>query len=106
MMAANIFQQKLLTPCFAVLRLLMDSDISDMQTTSIVLPEPLLAQLREIAKAEGRSVSSQVRIFLADAVTRKNTEDADRPDPDPDGRAAYASGRSIHHAAPAGKEGQ
>ncbi len=42
--------------------------------TSFQLPTDLLAQIREIARLEGRSVSSQIRIFLGDAVTRKNTE--------------------------------
>lgn len=37
------------------------------------LPEPLIEQLRMIAKAEGRSLSSQVRIFLSRAVTQQNT---------------------------------
>ena len=42
--------------------------------TSVTLPETLLAEIREIAKTEGRSVSSQVRLFLGEAVTRQNTE--------------------------------
>lgn len=44
-----------------------------MKTTTIQLPRTVLKNLQEIAMAEGRSVASQVRIFLADAVTRKNT---------------------------------
>jgi hypothetical protein len=44
-----------------------------MKSTSIQLPIPLLETLQSIAKAEGRSLASQIRIFLADAVTRKNT---------------------------------
>jgi predicted transcriptional regulator len=46
---------------------------SPMKTTTVQLPKKLLKELQEIARAEGRSVASQVRIFLADAVTRKNT---------------------------------
>lgn len=45
-----------------------------MQNTSLQLPKKMITDLKKIAKAEGRSVSSQVRIFLADAVTRLNTE--------------------------------
>lgn len=48
-----------------------------MKTTTVQLPKPLLKTLQKIALAEGRSVASQVRIFLAEAVTRKNTEDAE-----------------------------
>jgi metal-responsive CopG/Arc/MetJ family transcriptional regulator len=44
-----------------------------MKTTTVQLPKKLLKELQEIAKAEGRSLASQVRIFLADSVTRKNT---------------------------------
>lgn len=47
---------------------------SAMKTTTIQLPEELLKELQEIARLEGRSVASQVRLFLAEAVTRKNTE--------------------------------
>jgi metal-responsive CopG/Arc/MetJ family transcriptional regulator len=46
---------------------------STMKTTTVQLPKKLLKELQEIAKAEGRSLASQVRIFLADSVTRKNT---------------------------------
>lgn len=46
---------------------------SDMVGTSIQLPPALLAELRTIARTEGRSLAAQVRIFLGDAVTRKNT---------------------------------
>ena len=64
----------------------MSSEEEQMQTTSVVLPKPLLSELRVIAKAEGRSFASQVRIFLADAVTRKNTaectEDANQLQPE------------------------
>jgi hypothetical protein len=44
-------------------------------TTSVVLPKSLHAKVRKIARAEGRSFASQVRIFLMEAVTRKNTEE-------------------------------
>lgn len=44
-----------------------------MQTTTVQLPEGVLKDLRKIAKSEGRSLASQVRIFLAEAVTRRNT---------------------------------
>lgn len=44
-----------------------------MKTTTVQLSESLLEQLKKIATAEGRSLASQVRIFLADSVTRKNT---------------------------------
>ncbi|MBC8008865.1 MAG: hypothetical protein H7067_02055 [Burkholderiales bacterium] len=43
------------------------------------IPEPLLNDLRQIAKAEGRSLSSQVRLFLAESVTRKNTARPEHP---------------------------
>lgn len=46
---------------------------AEMIGTSVQLPSPLLADLRKIAQAEGRSLSAQVRIFLASAVTRTNT---------------------------------
>lgn len=48
-----------------------------MKTTSVQLPKKLLKDLKEIAKAEGRSVASQVRIFLDEAVTRNNTENTE-----------------------------
>jgi len=41
---------------------------------SFTLPVSLYNDLKSIAKREGRSVSAQVRIFLANSVTRKNTE--------------------------------
>ena len=41
--------------------------------TSVSLPIDLAQTLKEIARTEGRSVSAQVRIFLADAVTRSTT---------------------------------
>lgn len=44
-----------------------------MKTTTVQLPKDVLKSLREIAQKEGRSVASQVRIFLADAVTRNIT---------------------------------
>ena len=44
-----------------------------MKTTSVQLPKPLLKKLQQIAQAEGRSLASQVRIFLAESVTRNNT---------------------------------
>ena len=47
----------------------------DNLTTSVVLPKGLHSKVRKIAKSEGRSFASQVRIFLAEAVTRKNTEE-------------------------------
>ena len=47
-----------------------------MKTTTIQLPKRLLAELKSISQKEGRSVASQVRIFLAESVTRKNTEGA------------------------------
>jgi hypothetical protein len=50
---------------------------SPMKTTTIQLPRKLLKELQEIAKEEGRSLASQVRIFLAEAVTRKNTAEAE-----------------------------
>lgn len=53
-----------------------DMSASTLKTTTIQLPKDLLKKLREIAAAEGRSVASQVRIFLAEAVTRKNTEES------------------------------
>lgn len=46
---------------------------SPMKTTTIQLPKRLLKELQGIARLEGRSVASQVRIFLADSVTRLNT---------------------------------
>jgi hypothetical protein len=45
----------------------------DTVNTSVSLPNSLYKQLKEIALTEGRSVSAQVRVFLAQAVTRKNT---------------------------------
>lgn len=47
-----------------------------MKTTSIQLEADLLEEIRKIAKEEGRSLASQVRIFLRHAVTRN-----DRPLP-------------------------
>lgn len=47
---------------------------STMKTTSVQFPKKLLKELQEIARKEGRSMASQVRVFLAEAVTRKNTE--------------------------------
>lgn len=44
-----------------------------MKTTTIQLDCKLLDQLKAIAASEGRSLASQVRIFLAASVTRKNT---------------------------------
>ena len=48
-----------------------------MKTTTVQLPKELLKRLQQIARAEGRSVASQVRIFLAESVTRINTEKQD-----------------------------
>jgi predicted transcriptional regulator len=48
--------------------------MADEKTTiTAQLPDELVEQLRTIAKIEGRSLSSQIRLFLADAVTRQNT---------------------------------
>lgn len=52
----------------------MGMDTDEMINTSVSLPEPLVKTLKEIAKREGRSLSSQVRLFLAESVTRKNTD--------------------------------
>ena len=46
-----------------------------MKTTTIKLPVPLLEQIQEIAKIEDRSVGAQMRVFLADAVTRNDTDE-------------------------------
>lgn len=51
----------------------------EMIGTSIQLPEPLLAELRKIAKEEGRSLAAQIRIFLGDAVTRRVTRKSRKP---------------------------
>jgi len=48
-----------------------------MKTTTVQLPKGLLKSLQEIARSEGRSVASQVRVFLAESVTRKNTANAE-----------------------------
>jgi hypothetical protein len=48
-------------------------------TITAQLPEALVHQLREIAKAEGRSLSSQIRLFLGHAVTQQNTAGANPP---------------------------
>ena len=45
-----------------------------MKTTTVQLPRELLKELQEIARIEGRSLASQVRIFLGESVTRKNTD--------------------------------
>ena len=45
---------------------------NEMKTTTVQLPRELLKELKKVAKLEGRSVGSQVRIFLADALTRIN----------------------------------
>ncbi|AKC83788.1 hypothetical protein IMCC26134_15170 [Verrucomicrobia bacterium IMCC26134] len=37
------------------------------------LQKPLVEELKLIAKAEGRSLASQIRLFLANAVTQQNT---------------------------------
>lgn len=42
-------------------------------TITAQLPGPLVDELRSIARAEGRSLASQIRIFLADAVIQKTT---------------------------------
>jgi metal-responsive CopG/Arc/MetJ family transcriptional regulator len=46
---------------------------SPMKTTTVQLPKKLLKELQEIARKEGRSLASQVRIFLAESVTRSVT---------------------------------
>lgn len=43
-------------------------------TVTAQLPTALVDELRLIAKREGRSLSSQVRLFLGEAVTRQNTD--------------------------------
>ena len=48
--------------------------MEDKITITAQLPVPLVNELKSIAKAEGRSLASQIRIFLADAVTQQNTE--------------------------------
>ena len=63
--------------------------VKEENTTVITarMPEPLINQLRVIAKAEGRSLSSQIRIFLDRAVTQTNTA---RPSEHPGQTAAAA----------------
>lgn len=46
---------------------------ADKCTVTAQLPKELHETLKIIAKAEGRSLSSQVRLFLDQAVTRQNT---------------------------------
>lgn len=46
------------------------------RTITAQIPEALLRTLRSIAQAEGRSLSSQIRLFLSQSVTRKNTAKA------------------------------
>lgn len=46
----------------------------DKITVTAQLPMTLVEELRLIAKREGRSLSSQVRLFLGEAVTRQNTD--------------------------------
>ena len=41
------------------------------RTITAQIPEALLRTLRSIAQAEGRSLSSQIRLFLSQSVTRK-----------------------------------
>lgn len=45
---------------------------TEFVNTSFTLPRPLLEELKEIARLEGRSASAQARLFLAQSVTRKN----------------------------------
>jgi hypothetical protein len=47
--------------------------MEDKIPVSVQLPEELKNKLALIAKAEGRSLASQIRLFLADAVTQHNT---------------------------------
>jgi len=42
-----------------------------MKTTTVQLPKALLKTIQETARREGRSVASQIRMMLADAITRK-----------------------------------
>lgn len=69
---SNFFSTKMID---SVTRLITVCVMStpEMVGTSIQLPSPLLEDLRKIARTEGRSLAAQVRIFLGDAVTRKNT---------------------------------
>ena len=47
-----------------------------MKTTTVQLSVDLLEEIKKIAKQEGRSTSSQVRIFLDQSVTQKNMDKA------------------------------
>lgn len=46
-----------------------------MKTTSVQLPKPLLREIQKIAKIENRSLAGQIRVFLAESVTRVVTDD-------------------------------
>jgi predicted transcriptional regulator len=48
----------------------------EKQTVTVELPMDLNETLRQIAKVEGRSLSGQIRFFLAQSVTRENTATA------------------------------
>ena len=50
--------------------------MSEMKVTTVQVTEETLEAIKEIAKSEDRSVSAQIRVFLADAV-------ADYPTPTP-----------------------
>jgi hypothetical protein len=50
-----------------------------MKNTTVQLPSDTLKYLRLIAQKEGRSLAGQVRFFLAEAVTRNNTENQEKP---------------------------
>jgi len=51
--------------------------MTDQKRITFDLPYGLATQLAKQAKSEGRSVASQIRLFIADAVTRRNAARAE-----------------------------
>jgi hypothetical protein len=51
--------------------------MKDQKRITFDLPSGVATQLSKLAKSEGRSVASQIRLFIADAVTRRNAAKAE-----------------------------
>ena len=46
--------------------------MKDQKRITFDIPYGVATQLSKLAKSEGRSLASQIRLFLAEAVTRRN----------------------------------
>ena len=51
--------------------------MKDQKRITFDLPNGVATQLSKLAKSEGRSIASQIRLFIADAVTRRNAAQAE-----------------------------